>query len=95
MDLFMEIKSNVFFDLAYIVAILLLAVYIYRGENIVTHLYWTRLGIFLLMGVCALLGIGTFLNGIWIKKIKYNFVSYIETFIKFVYFVLLIFCITL
>lgn len=95
MYLLMKIKSNVFFDLAYIVAILLLTVYIYRDENIVTHVYWTRLGIFVLIGVCALLGIGTFLNEIWIKKIKSNLVAYIEAFIKFVYIILLIICITL
>ena len=66
------------FDLTYLIAIVFLGMCIYNGENILTHIYWTRLVVFIFVGICAVLGIGSFINEVIAKKMKPVFVSYIR-----------------
>ena len=63
------------FDLTYLIAIVFLGMCIYNGENILTHIYWTRLVVFIFVGICAVLGIGSFINEVIAKKMKPVFVS--------------------
>ena len=53
----MKSKSDICFDLAYLIGIVYLGLCLFNGENVFTHLYWTRLGILILMGICAILDI--------------------------------------
>lgn len=89
------IKSNLFMSATYLIATFFLSVCIYKGENIVSHLYWTRLAIFILLGISAVWGIATFINKVLIKNIRSNFISKVETAIESVYVVLLVICMSL
>ena len=78
------------FDLTYLIAIVFLGMCIYNGENILTHIYWTRLVVFIFVGICAVLGIGSFINEVIAKKMKPVFVSYIRAIVGMVYIILLV-----
>ena len=78
------------FDLTYLIAIVFLDMCIYNGENILTHIYWTRLVVFIFVGICAVLGIGSFINEVIAKKMKPVFVSYIRAIVGMVYIILLV-----
>ena len=75
------------FDLTYLIAIVFLGMCIYNGENILTHIYWTRLVVFIFVGI---LGIGSFINEVIAKKMKPGFVSYIRAIVGMVYIILLV-----
>ena len=79
------------FDLTYLIAIVFLGMCIYNGENILTHIYWTRLVVF----IFAVLGIGSFINEVIAKKMKSGIVSYIRATVGMVYIILLVVCILL
>ena len=65
------------FDLTYLIAIVFLG-------------YWTRLVVFIFVGICAVLGIGSFINEVIAKKMKPGFVSYIRAIVGMVYIILLV-----
>lgn len=91
----MKNKSNVFISLAYLFAIFFLAVWNYRSENLLTHLYWTRVAIFILIGICALFNVVDFIRKVFIKDMKSTWISNINFLITLVYIILLVVNITL
>lgn len=88
----MKSKSALYFDLAFLIGIVYLGLCFYYNDNVFTHLYWTRLGILILMGICAILDIGFFINKVFIKRVKPTIIHYIRTIERIVYIILLVLC---
>ena len=49
--------------------------------------------VFIFIGICAVLGIGSFINEVIAKKMKSGIVSYIRATVGMVYIILLVVCI--
>lgn len=82
-------KGKYFIIVAYAIAIVVLILFIVEHSDI-TKLYWTRLTILALMGICAILSIGDYINTFIIKKIKATLVATIEVILGVIYLILLI-----
>lgn len=88
----MKSKSDIYFDLAYLIGIVYLGLCLFNGDNVFTHLYWTRLGILIFMGICAVLDIVSFINKVFIRKMKPTVIFYIRTAERVVCIILLVLC---
>ena len=88
----MKSKSDICFDLAYLIGIVYLGLCLFNGENVFTHLYWTRLGILILMGICAILDIVSFINKVFIRKVKPTTISYIRMAERIACIILVVLC---
>ena len=73
----MKSKSDICFDLAYLIGI------VYLG-------LW--LGILILMGICAILDIVSFINKVFIRKVKPTTISYIRMAERIACIILLVLC---
>lgn len=82
-------KGKYFIIVAYVIAIVVLILFIVEHSDI-TKLYWTRLTILALMGICAILSIGDYINTSIIKKIKTPMLNTIEVTLGVIYLILLI-----
>lgn len=82
-------KGKYFIIVAYVIAIVVLILFIVEQSDI-TKLYWTRLTILALMGIYAILSIGSYINTSIIKKIKATLVATIEVILGVIYLILLI-----
>lgn len=82
-------KGKYFIIVAYVIAIVVLILFIVEHSDI-TKLYWTRLSVLALMGICAILSIGSYINTSVIKKIKATLVETIEVTLGAIYLILLI-----
>lgn len=83
-------KNNKFFTVtAYAIAIAVLIFFLVEQADVM-KLYWTRLTILALMGICAILSIGGYINTSFIKRIKVPLLETIEVVLAFIYLLLLI-----
>lgn len=82
-------KGKYFIIVAYAIAIIVLILFIVKHSDI-TKLYWTRLTILALMGIYAILSIGSYINTSIIKKIKATLLNTIEVILGVIYLILLI-----
>lgn len=82
-------KGKYFIIVAYVIAIVILILFIVEQSDI-TKLYWTRLTILALLGICAILSTGSYINTSIIKKIKATLLNTIEVILGVIYLILLI-----
>lgn len=82
-------KGKYFIIVAYVIAIVVLVLFIVEQTDI-TKLYWTRLSVLALMGIYTIISIGSYINTSIIKKIKATLVETIEVILGVIYLILLI-----
>lgn len=81
--------TDIVFDIIYVAVTIAIIVGAWQGENVVSHLYWTRIALIAIMGIYALLELGSFVRSLRKKEEKLSVKRKSEAVIHLSYLVVL------
>lgn len=87
-----SLMTDIVFDIMYVAVTIAIIVGVWQGEDVVPRLYWTRIALIAIMGIYALLELGSFVRRLRKKGEKLTVKRKSETVIHLSYLAVLLVC---